>query len=97
MVTINRLIWVICSCWIMSASCAVPEEAPGCHPTLEEKKADWLAARDGSRSNMERRYTREQARGDDDQVAARDRDSNMERRYDRERGEDLRDDDDYRR
>lgn len=76
--------------------CALPEEAPGCHPTAEERQAEQderaqVAARDGRKSNMERRYSRERARGDDD-VAIRDRDSNMERRYERERGEELRND-----
>jgi hypothetical protein len=91
MVTINRLIWVVCSCCTMSAFCAVPDKAPEGHPTIQEKKDEQIAARDGSRSNMERRYERGQSRDDDDQVAERDRDSNMERRYEREQGEELRD------
>lgn len=94
MITIYRLLGVICCCWTVGAWSVIPEEAPGCHPTLEEKKADQVAARDGKRSNTERRYERNRARGTDDDgyLVARDRESNMERRYERHRAEELRED-----
>ena len=96
----NRVIGILCCCWTMGVWSAVPEEGPGCHPTPEESRAEKaekeITARDGGRSNSERRYSRQNARRDnqDDGTTADrgDRDSNMERRYDRQRSKDLRDD-----
>lgn len=64
MITINRLILTMSCCWTISAWSGVPQEAPGCHPTIEETKADvadQLIARRGRESNMERRYERRRA------------------------------------